>query len=179
MRAEPRHKFGVGKAGLWSAFFLAAGLGLAGTGRAQMLGIMVGAGLDAKEMFEGVVDMDRIRVDWGGKVSHPGPDRGASCVVLGVDLAPDASPAPPRANLRLAPEKRFGGAWKPTPAPPKAPRQRDLVDLCGAFMDKGALRGLKAALEQPGSFVLQDWTGTLLQVYAPGQRLAISIRLKR
>jgi hypothetical protein len=144
-----------------------------------MLGIKVGAGLDAKEMFEGVVDMHRIRVDWGGKVSHPGPDRGADCVVLGVDLAPDASLTPPPANLRLAPEKRFGGAWKPTPVPPNGPRQRDLVELCGAFMDGGALRSLKAALEQPGSFVVQDWTGSLLQVYAPGQRLAISIRLKR
>lgn len=130
-------------------------------------------------MFDGVVQSDAIRVDWGGKVDRAGPDRGATCVVLGVDLAQTASLTPPKADLQKPPEKRFGGAWKPTPVPPRGPRQRDLVDLCGGFMDRGALRQLKAALEQPGSFVVQDWTGTLLQVYAPGQRLAVSLRLKR
>lgn len=139
MRANAATVAGIRKAGLWSAFFFAAFALCGGGASAQLLGVKIGAGHDARAIFDGVVSVDRIRVDWGGTVQTPGLDRGAKCSVLGVDLLKTASPQPPKGNLAIAPDRRFGGQWRPTP-------RRDLVALCGELMDLGALRLLQMAL---------------------------------
>ena len=84
MRANAVTVAGKRKAGLWSAFFFAAFALCGGGASAQLLGVKIGAGQDARTMFDGVVSVDRIRVDWGETVQTPALTVGQNAVLLAL-----------------------------------------------------------------------------------------------
>lgn len=100
------------------------------------------------------------------------------CLISAVRLSRDAAPKPPRRDQSRPLYAQFGGDWKPTPLPTSGPRGKDILTICGAFLREDRFdQTLLNALETPGSFYVRDFTGSLLQVYAPERRIAVSIRL--
>lgn len=133
-----------------------------------------------EKIFGDLVDDDRKLIEIEG-VSLDGTQPGTMlCLIGAVRLKANASPVPPRRDLSRPSFLQFGGSWKSTPRLAEGPKGKDLLQICRAFLAADGLDDqLLNALEAPGSFYISDWTGLVLQVYAPERRLAVSIRYMR
>ncbi|MDO5632407.1 MAG: hypothetical protein Q4G22_11290 [Paracoccus sp. (in: a-proteobacteria)] len=70
----------------------------------------------------------------------------------------------------------FGGDWRRTPAPPLPQATRDAVASCANQIPPEVARELAVALAAPGGWFTREPPGEVVQVYAPGMRLAAKIR---
>jgi hypothetical protein len=99
------------------------------------------------------------------------------CLVAAVRLPPDIARTPPKRDRSRPLYAQFGGDWKPTPMA-GGPKGRDIQAVCAPFLRVDRFNeALDAALAGPGSFYIRDFTGSVLQVYSPQQRIAVTIRL--
>ncbi|RUS59269.1 hypothetical protein EGN72_15100 [Pseudorhodobacter sp. E13] len=99
------------------------------------------------------------------------------CLIAAVRLPQDSTTPPPKIDRTRPRYAQFGGDWKPTPMV-GGPKGRDIRAACAPFLRSDRFdEALETALASPGNFYIRDFTGTLLQVYAPQQRIAVSIRL--
>ena len=185
---DPAHCGVLKKAGLWSAFFMAAAF-WASPGLATDRPFA-----SIARTFGDLVDYDRNLIETESVPLALGQPADALCLVTAVRLKPDATEQPPRRDRSRPLYAQFGGAWKSTPMAIKGPKGKDILAICGPFLrvdgfsalnalglDRMTLSGfdnaLLNALETPGSYYIKDWTGSLLQVYSARYRLAVSIRL--
>ncbi len=101
---------------------------------------------------------------------------GWDCTYAIVTLPTDAPAMPPEplgdANWHL----RFGGDWRPTPAPPLGDTTRDALDFCARYFDAGTNATLARAIADPEGWYTRDLVGETLSLYAPQARIAARIR---
>lgn len=177
MRANPGMAWQSAKAGLWSAFFVFL-LVLAGVATAQ--GVGERPYVKVEKIFGKPVAYDRKLAEVEGLAPDLTGPAGMVCLIAAVRLKPDAAQTPPRRDMSRPSFLQFGGAWKATPRRASGPSGCDLLQVCGAYLRQDGLDdALLNALEAPGSYYLSDWTGSVLQLYAPQRRLAVSIRYLR
>lgn len=173
MRAERSEIRTVKKAGHWPVFFILAAFLFAPHAWGQDRPFA-----NIERTFGDLVEWDRKLIEMQAvPVSGAQTDK-MICLISAVRLTKAASDDPPRQDMRRPLYAQFGGDWRPTPMTNKGPRGKDILSICGAFLRSDRFdQTLLNALETPGSFYLRDFTGSLLQVYAPERRIAVSIRL--
>lgn len=173
MRAKARRSKRLGRAGLWSALFL-LGLGICSPALAERPYVKI------EKIFGDLLDYDRKLIEIEGVSVDNTQPGDMLCLIAAVRLKADAAPKPPRKDLSRPAFLQFGGVWKPTPRGESGPKGKDLLQTCGAYLRQDGFNDdLLTALETPGSYYISDWTGSVLQVYAPERRLAASIRYMR
>jgi hypothetical protein len=133
---------------------------------------------NVERTYGDVVAWDRKLIEQEAVPLDGAQPSGTLCLIAAVSLSRDAAREPPRRDRTRPLYAQFGGDWKPTPMAATGPRGKDILAICEAFLRADRFdQTLLNALETPGSFYLRDFTGSLLQVYAPDRRIAVSIRL--
>lgn len=174
MRADLPANRTAKKAGLWPAFFMEAAL-MTGQAAAQTGGRPYAS---IPHTFGDLVAYDRKLIQTEGVPLANGLPDDTLCLISAVRLSTNAAGTPPQRDRSRRLYVQFGGDWKPTPMTSTGPRGKDILSICDPYLRAdGFLDALLNALDAPGSFYLRDFTGNLLQVYAPERRIAASIRL--
>ncbi|MFN3723646.1 MAG: hypothetical protein ACK4VZ_11410 [Paracoccaceae bacterium] len=128
--------------------------------------------------FGDLVDYDRKLIQTEGVPVVAGLPADTLCLISAVRLATTAAANPPQRDRSRRLYVQFGGNWKPTPMTENGPRGKDILSICDPYLRADGFKdALSDALETPGSFFIRDFTGNVLQVYAPQRRIAASIRL--
>lgn len=167
----------INRAGLWLALFVSS---VVPAGLADAQSVNERPYVKIEKIFGDTVDFDQKLLEVEGVSLDTALPGDMLCLIAAVRLKPDAAPKPPRRDMARPWLLQFGGVWKPTPLPSDGPKGRDLLQVCGAYLQtEGLDEAILTALEQPGSFFAADLTGTVLPLYAPEWRLAVSIRYVR
>ena len=173
MRADLLRWASTQGAAQWAALFLLCLLVIPVSVQAQAR-----PSASVERTFGDLIDYDRKLIEISGIPLAGDIPAGLVCLVSAARLTPRAEPVPPRKDLSRPNIFQFGGVWRATPRTATGPQGKDLLRICGPYLRAdGFSDKITAALEAPGSHYLSDFTGSLLQIYSPGQRFALSLRL--